>query len=42
MAAGPAELAVHRLVTVFWWLARRASSRPPAKTFQILHKHYSP
>ena len=37
VAAGPAELAVHRLVTVFWWLARRASSCPPASVFQILH-----
>ena len=39
MAAGPAELAVHRLVTVFWWFAIRASSCPPARRFQILRNH---
>jgi hypothetical protein len=37
-AVGPAASATARLVTVFWWLASRASSRPPASMLHILQQ----
>ena len=38
LEGGPAWGATQREVTVFWWLARRASSRPPASTSHTLRQ----
>ena len=35
LEAGPASSDTARLVTVFWWLLSRATSRPPPRTSQM-------